>query len=287
MSERTCLIDPQYFDANVGAGETGFSLELQGIDQARFARQSADSREVTVGVRSNGNPNVLNRVLKAVNAQVGVDPEVLVLVNNDDLLSKNAAEAAGAEVLKIDHYRVSKPEGMNELMRCASYNQVFLTDRGAELVTNIGMFAALRQMEDPRVAGVYSRILPGEGASWLERKMYLSGFKRGRQSHDGSERMPFVRKIGLGASTGVIISADAWKEGVVGPFDEEIVRGGEDTKWAVDAIGQGHKIVYEPLLTAYRGEGLSQWEVIKSIWHWTRMSKGERGGYYNPRVAFL
>ena len=155
------------------------------------------------------------------------------------------------------------PKSMNLAMEAASNEVVFLTVAHARLSNVYNLHAGARHFtKNAGVAGVFGKVLPNEGASYIER--WVATVDNNLGLARPAQR---IRKAGMGAlaGTGAMIAKSVWQE--LGRFDQRYETGGEDTALAKLMLKNGFGIVLEPALTVHHSHGLGLRDSVKQELH--------------------
>lgn len=153
----------------------------------------------------------------------------------------------------------------NLLARDAKGEVVVFLTQDAEPADFSWLATLVAPLDDPRVAGVYSRQVPRADANPMMR-FFLEetyGPRAGRRRIQNSEFRTQIRDIFF-SNVGSAIRREVWERI---PFREDVVMS-EDQYWAAAALGIGCELVYEPaarvlhshnysLATAFRRNVLS------------------------------
>jgi cellulose synthase/poly-beta-1,6-N-acetylglucosamine synthase-like glycosyltransferase len=229
-----------------------------------LADDPRDDPPVSVVVRAYNEAPNLEKILADVRSQrFSSDLELVVVDNASTDGSREVAKKYGARVVNMPRGEFTYPKSMNLAMESASCDVVFLTVAHARLSNVHSLHAGARHfIKNPRLAGVFGKALPNEGASLIERwatsiDNYLG---LARPSHR-------MTSAGMGtlAGTGAMLSKRVWQE--LGRFDLRYETGGEDTALAKSMLEHGYGIVFEPALTVHHSHGLGLRDTVKEQLH--------------------
>jgi len=204
---------------------------------------------ITVAVRTKNEAAALQDLCEDLEQQDFTGPVELVVVDDNSVDGTDkVAKRHNAVVRKIERNRFTYPRSMNLAMEAASYDTVFLTVGHVRLVSNGLLRAASQRLAEDGVAGAYSRILPNDNASTIEKLVAM-----GMTPHFSRARK--VKRVGLGvmAARNAAISKQVWSE--LGGFDERYETGGEDMILARGMLDAGYSIIEDPALSVHHSHG--------------------------------
>lgn len=120
---------------------------------------------------------------------------------------------------------------------------------------------------DPKVAGVYSPVIPQKGCTLAELIFYYSGYLVARWK--GSHR---VAKGGMGVfgATNIAMRKSLWQQH---HFDERYGLGGEDGEWAGWVMSQGFQIVCDYRFAVRHSHGLGFSGLRKQFNYWSKLGE--------------
>jgi GT2 family glycosyltransferase len=224
----------------------------------------SDDPNVSVAVRSFNEAPKLEKLLEDVRRQpLGDKLEVVVIDNASTDGTPDVVKRFGAQLVTLPRGEFTYPKSMNLAMEAASNDVVFLTVAHARLSNLYHLHAGARHFSKSNdVAGVFGKVLPNEGASYIER--WFSTVDNNLGLARPARR---VKKAGVGAlaGTGAMIAKPVWKE--LGRFDLRYETGGEDTALAKLMLKNGFDIVLEPALTVHHSHGLGLRDSVKQEVH--------------------
>lgn len=208
----------------------------------------------------------LGQLLDILDRQDNQNFETIVVDNESTDGTADLARSRGAKVISLPRKEFSYPYASN-LGASTAHGEilVFLSAHSFPLSTN-WLSAGLKHFDDPRVAGVYSRVLPHEDATLAEKLSQVSYYWT---KILGVRR---VRKSGTGVlgSTNCAIRRSLWEKH---PFDEAYGLGGEDEAWAKWALAQGYRIICEPKFVVRHSHGLNFSAMRKQFSYWQSLNK--------------
>lgn len=196
------------------------------------------------------------------------------------------AKKSDAAVVKILQKDFSYPKSINLGLAKAKSDCVaaFISVGHAQPALNICLEAGVRHFKDSRVVGVYSGTLPNDNASFWEKMLFgfAIGFGEivtGRYRQKAHQ----VAKphLGIMGATGCMVRLKTWRSH---SFDEAYGHGGEDSAWAIWALGQGFKIFHEPAMAVHHTHGLGPINLLRQIKSWMRLYRG-RGQFNQQALA--
>jgi cellulose synthase/poly-beta-1,6-N-acetylglucosamine synthase-like glycosyltransferase len=219
---------------------------------------------ISVVVRAYNEAAKLEKLLADVQRQAfASDLEVVVVDNASSDRTAEVVEQFGARLVTLPRGEFTYPKSMNLAMESASNDVVFLTVAHARLSNVHSLHAGARHFaKDALVAGVFGKVLPNEGASFIER--WVATIDNNLGLAKPAQR---VGKAGMGAlaGTGAMLSKKVWEE--LGRFDKRYETGGEDTALAKLMLKNGYGLVLEPALTVHHSHGLGFRDSVKQELH--------------------
>jgi len=219
---------------------------------------------ISVVVRAYNEAAKLEKLLADVQRQVfESDLEVVVVDNASSDRTAEVVGQFGARLVTLPRGEFTYPKSMNLAMESASNDVVFLTVAHARLSNVHSLHAGARHFaKDALVAGVFGKVLPNEGASYIER--WVATIDNNLGLAKPAQR---VGKAGMGAlaGTGAMLSKKVWEE--LGRFDLRYETGGEDTALAKLMLKNGYGLVLEPALTVHHSHGLGFRDSVKQELH--------------------
>jgi GT2 family glycosyltransferase len=248
--------------APFGNAVTARSLNKR-IDES-LADDPINDPSISVVVRAYNEAAKLEKLLADVQRQLYESELELVVVDNASTdRTAEVVEQFGARLVTLPKGEFTYPKSMNLAMESASNDVVFLTVAHARLSNVHSLHACARHFaKDARVAGVFGKVLPNEGASYMER--WVATIDNNLGLARPAQR---VSKAGMGAlaGTGAMLSKSVWEK--LGRFDQRYETGGEDTALAKSMLKNGFGIVLEPALTVHHSHGLGLRDTVKQELH--------------------
>jgi GT2 family glycosyltransferase len=233
------------------------------IDES-LADDPINDPSISVVVRAYNEAAKLEKLLADVQRQsFESELEVVVVDNASSDRTAEVVERFGARLVTLPKGEFTYPKSMNLAMEAASHDVVFLTVAHARLSNVHSLHAGARHFaKDSRVAGVFGKVLPNEGASYIER--WVATIDNNMGLARPAQR---ISKAGMGAlaGTGAMLSKSVWDQ--LGHFDQRYETGGEDTALAKLMLKNGFGIVLEPALTVHHSHGLGFRDSVKQELH--------------------
>jgi rhamnosyltransferase len=125
----------------------------------------------------------------------------------------------------------------------------------------------LEHFNDPKVAGVYSPVIPRKRCTLVETLFYWPGYlvSKWQGPHQ-------VKKGGMGVfgATNIAMRKNLWQQH---HFDERYGLGGEDGEWAAWVMSQGFQIVCDYRFAVRHSHGLGFSALKKQLAYWSRLGK--------------
>ncbi len=223
---------------------------------------------VSIIIRTLNEKENLMHLLKFLDSQKFKGEKEIIVVDNESTDGTlDVAKEAGAKVIVIKRDEFSYPKSMNMGVDAAKNPIVILTVGHAFPVNKNWISSAAKHFSDPKVAGVYSPVIPQKKHSLSETILYWPGYISAKI------KSPFsVKKSGVGVfgATNIALRRSVWEEN---KFDEGYEMGGEDTKWAKDILAKGYKIICDTDFTVIHSHNLNFRGVIQQIKYWNKLNK--------------
>jgi glycosyltransferase involved in cell wall biosynthesis len=259
----TYLLEPSLMRTAPFGGTFTARLLQRRVEEA-LADDPANDPPLSVAIRTFNEAPKLAKLLSDVRAQqYSGDLDVVVVDNASIDDTAEVVERYGARLVTMPRGEFTYPKSMNLATGSARHDLVFLTVAHARLSNVHSLHAGARHfVKNRKVAGVFGKCLPNEGASYIERWAssvdYNLGLAKSAQT---------VRKAGLGtlAGTGAMLSKQVWD--ALGRFDKLYETGGEDTALAKMMLQNGYGLVFEPALTVHHSHGLGFRDSLKQTMH--------------------
>lgn len=233
---------------------------------------------VSIIVRTLNEKESLQKLLAALRVQNFRDFEVVVVDNESTDGTAELAETSGCNLVTIKREAFSFPRSMN----LGAINA-----RGQFLIFTVGhalpfrkdwISSAVAHFVDPKVAGVFSPVIPNQGASLAELAFYYPNYIQ------AWIRGPYrVTRTGMGVfgGTNIALPARLWR---VHEFDESFGLGGEDGQWADWAIQQGYELVCDHRFSVRHSHALGFSGLKKQLEYWDKLGKPTR--FSRKELAF-
>jgi GT2 family glycosyltransferase len=263
MGRDSYLLQPSLVESVPFGNSITAKLLIRRVNDA-LADDPADDPPLSVAIRTFNEAPKLAKLLADVRAQEYFgDLEVVVIDNASADDTAEVVQRYGAHLVNMPRGEFTYPKSMNLAMESASNDLVFLTVAHARLSTRHSLHAGARHfVKNAKVAGVFGKALPNEGASYVERWATSLdnnlGLARAAQP---------IRRAGLGtlAGTGAMLSKGVWER--LGRFDKQYETGGEDTALAKLMLENGYGIYLEPAMTVHHSHGLGLRDSVKQTLH--------------------
>lgn len=175
--------------------------------------------------------------------QKPLPPDEIILVDSGsvDHTLPVAARMPGVKVVPVESFTHGGARNLG--IRAAQGEIVVLMTQDAIPSDENWLHALIAPLEDPQVAGVYSRQVPRPDASPMERFFLLDRFPGGARevrTHSGVEPPVYPETFFSNVSSAA--RRDVWMRF---PFDEHLLMS-EDQQFAAAVLMAGMKIAYEP-----------------------------------------
>lgn len=190
---------------------------------------------------------------------------MIVIDNESDDGTQDAALYWGARVITVERNKFSFPLSLNVGAEAATGEIVLFVVGHAIPFKRDWLKCGIEHFNDPRVAGVYSPVVPLNGCTLAETLFYWPGYLIARWQGPHC-----VRKGGMGVfgATNIALRKSLWE---AHPFDERYGLGGEDGEWAGWALSQGHKIICDPGFAVRHSHGLGFRGLKKQFQYWSKL----------------
>jgi cellulose synthase/poly-beta-1,6-N-acetylglucosamine synthase-like glycosyltransferase len=269
MARDGYLLHPAFIESAPFGNSVTARLLNKRIDES-LVDDPINDPSISFVVRAYNEAAKLEKLLSDVQRQLfESELEVVVVDNASSDRTAEVVERFGARLVTLPKGEFTYPKSMNLAMESASNDVVFLTVAHARLSNVHSLHAGARHFaKDARVAGVFGKVLPNEGASYLER--WVAPIDNNLGLAKPAQR---ISKAGMGvlAGTGAMLSKSVWEE--LGRFDQRYETGGEDTALANSMLKNGYGIVLEPALTVHHSHGLGFRDSVKQELHQFRTVK--------------
>ena len=263
MARDSYLLQPNLVESvPFGNSITAKLLNKRVIDT--LVDDPANDPPITVAIRTFNEAPKLAKLLADVEAQEyrgGLEVVVVDNASEDD--TARVVEDFGARLVNMPRGDFTYPKSMNLAMESARNDLVLLTVAHARLSNVHSLHAGARHFaKNPRVAGVFGKALPNEGASYVER--WATSVDNNLGLAKTAQRVKRA-SIGTLAGTGAMLSRSVWDR--LGRFDKKYETGGEDTALAKSMLDNGYGIVLEPALTVHHSHGLGLRDSVRQTIH--------------------
>ena len=219
-------------------------------------------------IRTKNNRQNLAKIFEILKVQDFTGELEIILVDTESRDGTvELAKENGAKIVSINQDDFSYPKSLNLGMKAASHEIVAEIVGHALPFTKSWLRSGIRHFDDPQVAGVYSPVIPKNGATFTEIRWYYPGYLY--HLFKGSHP---VDKTGEGVfgATNIILRRSLWEKH---HFDERFGSGGEDGEWAEWALKQGYKIICEPKFVIRHSHGLGRKEFKKQLSYWSTLGQ--------------
>lgn len=218
----------------------------------------------------NGGAEFLAVLAKIAAQDYAPRAELVVIDSGSSDGTAEAAEAAGAKMLRIDKRQFNHGRARNLAIAAAGGEVLAMLTQDAEPRDAQWLSALVAAFADPSVAGAYSRQVPRPACSPLLR-WRLEQWSAGRTqrvvqalaSPEEYERLAPLERLARCAFDDVssAVRRSVWERL---PFEER--RFGEDVAWAKRVLLAGHRIVFEPAAVVVHSHELSTWYEFRRIY---------------------
>lgn len=236
-------------------------------------------KTVSIVIRTMNEKENLKVLLEALCGQkFDGEKEIIVVDNQSDDGTQELARSYGVKVLIIGKKDFTYPKSINMGVKNTKYPIVILTVGHAIPIGSNWINSAINHFDDPKVAGVYSTVVPRKPFSFSEVLLYYPRYIIDKM------KTPFsVKKAGKGvfAATNLALRKDLWEEH---NFEETYELGGEDTHWADWAINQGYKIICDTNFAVKHSHHLNFWGVVQQVKYWSKLKKPTK--FYKKELKF-
>lgn len=222
--------------------------------------------KISLVIRSLNEKESLRDLLSDVASQKRMPDEVIVVDNESSDGTPELAREWGAKVITLARDQFSHPKSMNLGVGEAKGDVVVLTVGHARIPRKDFFATAERVFVDPRVAGLYSPVLPKKPYSFVEFISYIWPYMWARFAG------PYAvehSSMGVLGATNAAIRKSLWEQH---PFDEAYGMGGEDSAWAAWALADHHKIVCDWHFCVRHSHHLGWKEFRQQVRQWRKMA---------------
>ncbi|MBL8898907.1 MAG: glycosyltransferase family 2 protein [Planctomycetes bacterium] len=218
----------------------------------------------------NGGTEFLGVLAKIARQDYTPRAELVVIDSGSTDGTAEAAERAGAKMLRIDKRQFNHGKARNLAIAASSGEILALLTQDAEPQDEHWLAALVSAFQDPRVAGAYARQVPRPDCSPLI-KWRLEQWNAGRTqravqelaSREEYERLAPLERLARCAFDDVssAVRRSAWERF---PFEER--KFGEDVAWCKRVLLAGERVVFEPGAVVIHSHELSTWYEFRRIY---------------------
>ncbi len=224
--------------------------------------------ETSIIIRTLNEKDRLSELLVVLrNQDYSGETEIIVVDNQSSDGTAEFAVQHGAKLVTIKREDFSFPISLNKGAEAASGEILVYLVGHALPFKNYWLRRGLEHFADPKVAGVYSPVIPRKGCTFTEMLCYWPGYLR------AWKRGPYrVSQGGMGVfgATNVALRKNLWEKH---HFDERYGLGGEDGEWAGWAMSQGFQIVCDYRFSVRHSHGLGFSGLKKQIRYWSKLGQ--------------
>ncbi len=209
------------------------------------------SIRTSIIIRTLNEREALGRLLGVLRYQESLEGRETIVVDNESTDgTPQLAEESGARVVSIPREEFTYPFSMNIGAELAQGEILIYLVGHALPFRPDWLSSGLEHFADPRVAGVYSPVIPQKGCKWAETFFYWPGYLQAKWR--GPHK---VTKGGMGVfgATNCALRRSLWEEH---PFDERYELGGEDGEWANWVMSQGYHLMCDYRFSVRHSHGL-------------------------------
>ena len=193
------------------------------------------------------------------------ETEIIVVDNESTDGTAELAVASGARLVTIKREEFTFPHSMNLGAVAAKGDFLVYLVGHALPFRKDWLRHGLSHFSNPKVAGVYSPVIPRKDCTWAETYFYWPNYLRakwhGPYTVSGSG-------MGVFGATNIVIRRGLWQKHL---FDERYELGGEDGEWAGWALAQGFKIVCDYRFAVRHSHGLDWQGLKKQLAYWNKL----------------
>ncbi|MFA5184872.1 MAG: glycosyltransferase [Patescibacteria group bacterium] len=226
--------------------------------------------DISIIIRTLNERLQLFSLLGALKDQTMFDRAEIIVVDNES--TDGTVETAlehGARVITIKRDEFSFPRSLNMGAEAAQGKFLIFTVGHALPFRKDWLISGLEHLSDPRVAGVYSPVIPHTGCSLAEKLFYWPNYlwAKFRGPHQVTHH-----RMGVFGATNIGLRKELWLEH---PFDERYGLGGEHGEWAAWAINEkGLCLMCDVRFSVRHSHGLGCLGMLRQIFYWSaRLAK--------------
>lgn len=220
---------------------------------------------VSIVIRTLNERDRLVRLAMALLEQNFGNQEVVVVDNQSSDGTAEFVRNCGYKLVTVKRDEFSYPISLNRGLEAAS-NEIVVCLVGHALPFRTDwLLRGMQHFADPKVAGVYSPVIPHKGCTLAEILFYWPGYLAAKWK--GPHR---VANGGMGVfgATNIAMRKSLWLQH---HFDERFGLGGEDGEWAGWAMSQGYKIICDHRFAVRHSHGLGFRQLAKQFKYWSRL----------------
>jgi glycosyltransferase involved in cell wall biosynthesis len=224
---------------------------------------------ISVIIRTLNERESLKKPLDAIEAQkVAATVEVIIVDNESTDGTRDLALARNCKLVTLARDSFTYPRSINAGAEVATGELLVFLVGHAQITHNLWLQTAVLHLENPKVAGVYSEVLPLKECTIPEIFFYYPNYLYAKIR--GPYRVMSASPGVLGL-TNIAIPKRLWDEH---PFDERFECGGEDGEWARWALNEkGLDIVCDWRFAVRHSHGLGVLGLIKQLRYWFSLGK--------------
>ncbi len=240
---------------------------LRRITAVQAATKNLKDPDMSVVIRTRNDRKYIKQLFEDINAQVFTGKVEIIVVDTESTDgTPEFAREHGAKVIAITQKAFTYPKALNLGFQAAKYPYVAVLV-GHSSLTNKYMFRTLTlHAQDEKFAGMGSFPLPNWNASWSDRIGAMLW------PEPIWSRVTDIKKSrgGMLSANCSIVKRQVWQD--LGGYDERYAGGGEDTALGRSMLEHGYKVFMEPACTMYHSHGLSFWNTIRQLVHWSQVA---------------
>jgi len=193
------------------------------------------------------------------------EKEIIVVDNESFDATPEFARLNGARVVTIKKGEFTFPRSLNAGAETARGEiLVFLVGHALPFEKDWLRFG-LENFSDPRVASVYSPVIPRREHTLAETFYYWPRYLIAKI------RGPYpINKVGVYCATNIALRKNLWQQH---HFDERYELGGEDGEWAGWALSQGHQIICDYRFSVRHSHELGALGLWRQARYWGKLGK--------------
>jgi len=195
------------------------------------------------------------------------ETEIIVVDNDSSDGTTELALQNGAKMVTIKRQDFNFPLSLNKGAEVASGETLVYLVGHALPFKRDWLRHGVEHFGDPKVAGVYSPVIPRKGCTFAEMLFYWPGYLKARMR--GPHR---VKQGGMSVfgATNIALRKSLWQKH---HFDEQYELGGEDGEWAGWVMSQDFRIVCDYRFAVRHSHGLGFSGLKKQIKYWSKLGE--------------